>query len=363
MRLGLVIYGSLETLSGGYLYDRELVAYLRQQGDTVKIISLPWQNYALHLKHNISRELRQELQSLNVDLLLQDELNHPSLFLINEWLKDRVRYPVISIVHHLRSSENHPAGLVLLYRMVERRYLVSVQGFVFNSRTTCQAVSELRGKSASGVVAYPGGDRFGAGLSEAEILKRLHKPGPLRLLFVGNLIPRKGLHIALAALHPLKPKDWTFQVVGRQDVDPAYTRYVMKQVEKYGLADRVHFRGELSEEALRAEWMQSHILMMPSQYEGFGIVYLEGMSFGLPALASSVGAAGEIIKDGENGFLIPPGDAQALSDRLAVLIADRGRLVDMSLAARRRYDTFPTWQQSAQKIRDYLTACIETSGR
>ena len=52
MRIGLVIYGSLDTLSGGYLYDRKLVEYLRAQGDTVEVISLPWRNYAAHLTDN-----------------------------------------------------------------------------------------------------------------------------------------------------------------------------------------------------------------------------------------------------------------------------------------------------------------------
>jgi len=54
MKLGLIIYGSLDTLSGGYLYDRKLVEYLRRCGDTVEVISLPWRNYARHLADNLS---------------------------------------------------------------------------------------------------------------------------------------------------------------------------------------------------------------------------------------------------------------------------------------------------------------------
>ena len=50
MRIGLIIYGSLDTVSGGYLYDRKLVEFLRGEGDTVEIISLPWRHYAAHLQ-------------------------------------------------------------------------------------------------------------------------------------------------------------------------------------------------------------------------------------------------------------------------------------------------------------------------
>ena len=54
MKIGLIIYGSLSTVSGGYLVDRKLVEHLEASGDTVEIISLPWRNYALHLADNIA---------------------------------------------------------------------------------------------------------------------------------------------------------------------------------------------------------------------------------------------------------------------------------------------------------------------
>ena len=109
MRIGLVIYGSLDTLSGGYLYDRMLVEHLRRQGDEVEIFSLPWRDYARHLTDNLSTGLLRRLQGSRLDVLLQDELNHPSLFWLNRRL--HVNYPIVSIVHHLRSSEKRsPLG-------------------------------------------------------------------------------------------------------------------------------------------------------------------------------------------------------------------------------------------------------------
>src|SRR5512146_736280 len=97
MKVGLVIYGSLDTLSGGYLYDRKLVEYLRSRGDTVEIISLPWRNYPTHFVDNLSFKLPG-----NLDLLIQDELNHPSLIFANQ---GKHPYPILSLVHHLRCSE------------------------------------------------------------------------------------------------------------------------------------------------------------------------------------------------------------------------------------------------------------------
>ena len=140
MHIGLIIFGSLDTISGGYLYDRKLVEHLRAFGDEVEIISLPWSGYGRHLSFNFSRGLLNRLKSANFDLLLQDELNHPSLLWLNGRLRPTISYPIISIVHHLRSSEVHPPRLLPLYRWVERRYLRSVDGFVCNSQTTKRTV-------------------------------------------------------------------------------------------------------------------------------------------------------------------------------------------------------------------------------
>lgn len=367
MRIGLVIYGSLDTLSGGYLYDRKLVDYLRSQGDSVEIISIPWRNYPRHLLDNCSVQLWSRLLHLKVDVLLQDELNHPSLFWLNGRLKGS-HIPIISIVHHLRCSELRPAWQNWLYTLPERQYLHSTDGFIFNSQSTRQTVAALGVKISSAsseakpwVVAYPAGDRFehampgsASNLGEAHITRRSQEIGPLRLVFAGSLIPRKGLHTLLEALTKLPAGLCHLDVIGGMDADPAYARQVLQQTERLRLHKSVHFHGKLDDARLGARFAQAQVMVTPSSYEGFGIVYLEGMSFGLPAVASSAGAAKEIIIPGENGFLISPGDATALAEILHNLAEDRGRLVELSIAARHRFESFPTWEESAALIRDFL---------
>ncbi|HSQ38585.1 MAG TPA: glycosyltransferase family 4 protein, partial [Anaerolineales bacterium] len=100
-----------------------------------------------------------------------------------------------------------------------------------------------------------------------------------------------------------------------------------------------------------------------SSYEGFGIVYLEGMGFGLPAIGTTAGAAGEIIRDSETGYLIAPNDSAALASRLAGLSADRGLLTRLSLNALQRYRIQPTWEQTAKNIRGFLSSVIATFGK
>mgnify|MGYP001182350055 FL=1 len=364
MRVGLVIYGSLNTLSGGYLYDRLLVENLARAGHSVEIISLPWRGYAAHLTDNFSNEVRRLLTRKRVDVWLQDEMNHPSLFRLNRDLRRSGGPPLLSIVHHLRSSENHPAVWMPLYRAVERAYLHSLDGCLFNSRTTRQTVEALTGQRRPAAVATPGGDRLmgAVPLGESEIASRCDQDGPLRVLFVGNLTPRKGLHFLLDALGRIPSANWQLDVVGRMNMKPAYTRSLMKTLQASPWKDQVRFHGALDQDELKAVYRSSQVLAVPSSYEGFGIVYLEGFSFGLPAVGTTYGAAGEVIGSGDSGLLIPPGDAPGLAAGLARLANDRGHLLTLSLGARRRYLTFPGWEASMNSARLWIESMAAGGG-
>lgn len=354
MRVGLVIYGNLQTVSGGYLYDRKLVEHLQKEGDQVEIFAQMWRSYPRQLTDNLSISFLRRLRQARLDLLLQDELNHPSLFWLNRRLRAAVRYPIAGIVHHLRSREARPAWQNRLYGLIERRYLTSLDGLVCNSAATLREVAQVAGASLPAVVATPAGNRWRVSLSETQIETRAHQPSPLRVIFVGNLIPRKGLYTLLLAFSRLPAGAATLTVVGNETVDPAYAAACRRQVEQANLGGRVTFRGSLSDDDL-AETLCSHqVMSVPSSYEGFGIVYLEGMGFGLPAIAGSAGGAGEIVRAGENGFLLSSGDADALAACLHRLNADRDLLAAMGLAARRSFEAHPTWEETTANIRRFL---------
>ncbi len=358
MHFGLVIYGALDTPSGGFLYDRLLVRHLEAHGHRVTVVSLPWRNYPRHLADNLHPRLLRRLQAKPVDLWLQDELNHPSLFWLNRRLRSAA--PIVSIVHHLRSDERHPRPLLPLYRAVERAYLRSVDAFIFNSRTTQQRVAALRGGALPPhVVAYPGGDRLHPQVDADFIRQRAHRPGPLRVLFLGNLIPRKGLEVLLQALARLAPAEAVADVVGSETFEPAYARQMHRLAADLGLNRRVRFHGHQDDAALRRLLMQAHVLAVPSRYEGFGIVYLEAMGFGLPVIAGARGAAWEFVTEGGNGFLLPaetPAAIEQLAAHLRRLHHDRAALARMGIAARQRYEQHPTWEASMARIRGFLEA-------
>ena len=361
MQVGLIIYGSLDTISGGYLYDRVLVEHLQAHGDQVRVFSLPWRGCTRHLADNISNDLYRQLTSSHLDILLQDELNHQSLFWMNRRIKNTTGYPIVSIVHHLRISELRPAWQNLLYGLLERRYLSSVDGFIFNSRTTYTAVIDriYPTKLPPYIIAAPGGDRLNPAVTDRQIIDRSHQPSPIRLCFVGNLIPRKGLHTLLEALSLVPQGIAQLDIVGDTQIDTAYTREIRSLLARCNLTSRVRLLGSVSDKHLAGIMENAQLLVVPSTFEGFGITYLEGMGFGLPAVGTTRGAAGEIITHNQDGFLIDPGDSRTLAHLVAKLDRERDLLQDISLAARQSYLSHPTWALTTSKIHHFLSGLIQ----
>ena len=357
MRTGLVVYGSLEVVSGGNLYDQILVSHLRSSGHSVEVVSIPLRSYALNLAQNFAAGLRRRLVRSSFDVLLEDELAHPSLVRLNRALRRRIAAPpvsIVSIVHHLRSSEERAEWQNDLYRRVEKHYLLSVDAFVFNSETTRETVESLLGQKTRNVVATPGGDRLSRAITATEVVARAGKEGELRILFVGSLIPRKGLHHLLKALHSLRGRPLLLDVVGSEEADRRYAAAIRGEVRKLGLEGRVHFYGALAGGNLEERFRAAQLLVVPSSYEGFGIVYLEAMGFGLPVIASASGATDEIVRHESTGFLVPPGDVWSLARRIESLLEDRALLSQMGLAAYEAFEDHPGWEDSMKRIEGFL---------
>lgn len=359
MHIGFLIYDDLSAISGGYLYDRKLVEYLRSCGDKVFVISIPRKNYALNLIDNCSYSLLKKLYNLDADILIEDELNHPSLFFINYLLRKKINYPVVSIIHHLKSQERYSKFLRKFYRCIELRYLKSVNGFIFNSNTSKYTVEMLMKCVKPSVVVYPGCDQFEVNINEDDVVNRVRTAEILKILFLGNVIPRKGLHVLLSALERLKIDNWILNVIGQLDSKESYTRKIFRLVKNKGIQNKVHFKGLLSDNELILYLKSSDILVVPSFYEGFGIVYLEGLGFGLSVIATTNGGAKEIIRHGKEGFLVEPNDFVSISNYIEMFYKDKGLLLDMSLNALRRYRSFSKWESSTSEIRGFLKSFTE----
>jgi len=347
MRIGLVVYGGVDGASGGFRYDRRLVEALRDGGHDVTPVALPWRSWGRALAHNLSPAVRRRLRGF--DCLLVDELCHPSLAAA----VGAVDAPTVAVVHHLRHRERHPRPLRRLYRAVERRFLRGVDGALCVSPATRDDVRAL--SPVPTAVAPPSCGRFDDLPSRGRIRKRAAE-SPFRVAFVGNVVPRKGLDDLLWALGRLPREGWHLDAFGDHGVAPRYAARCRRLADDLGVADRVTFHGRAPDDALAEGLAASHALAVPSGYEGFGMAYLEGMAFGLPALATSAGGASALVDDGRNGRLVAPGDTDALADALRSLRSDRDRLRAWSLAARDRYEAHPSWTATTATAREFVSA-------
>lgn len=345
---------TLDRATGGNLYDRELAEALHRRNHEVLVRQF-------HLGRP-RPEMFRGAPAAGTRAVLQDELLHASFRPLNRLLRLRPGRPAIAaVVHHLSSDERErPSPERQALRLREESFLLTVDGVVAPSRASARAAARLRGSAVPQVVAPPGRDRVaGAPLPAAlptdrEIEARAREPGPLRVLFVGSLTRRKRLPELLAALRTAPSVRLT--VVGGGEAEPDTAASVRERAAEFG--ERVEFRGEIAGEALVEELRQSHLLAVPSDLEGFGLVYLEAFAFGLPVVAAEAGGAGELVREDETGWLVAPGSgertAARIADCLGRVAADRGRLAEMGRRAAAVHREWPTWEESAARVEEML---------
>lgn len=141
-----------------------------------------------------------------------------------------------------------------------------------------------------------------------------------RLLYVGRLAAAKGLPVLLESLAKLKHAypNVHLTVVG----DGADRLLLEAQVAHLGLETQVSFVGYQSPAAVRQYLQAADIFVMSSFAEGVPVVLMEAMMAGLPVVATQVAGISELVEEGMSGFLVPPSDPKALSDRIQILLAD-----------------------------------------
>jgi len=363
MRAGFIVPGSLDNRSGGFLYDRKLVHQLRSHGWRIDVIPVEWGSYARDLLRNLSRSRRLPSDALTLDLLLEDELCHPAVLSLNRRLRQEMDIPIVAVVHHLRSNEARSKLMNTFYRRIESLYLGVVDGAVCNSLATRGSLEPLWPEARPSVVAYPGRDHVQAQVSAEAVRARALRGGPLRIVFAGNVIPRKGLLTLVDALAGISDLDWELEVIGDLSIDRTHVRRIRRAISRAGLEHRVRLRGRLDGGSLSAILAEAHTMVMPSTYEGFGIAYLDGMAYGLPAVATTAGGAPELVRNGHNGLLVPPDDPESLARRLASLMEDRQALAEMGVAALETYRNHPSWSDSAELVRNFLFDFKKRPGR
>jgi glycosyltransferase involved in cell wall biosynthesis len=191
-----------------------------------------------------------------------------------------------------------------------------------------------------------------------------YRPGPdderRGVLFVGRLTPHKGVDRLLRAL----PAGASLTVVGSGGHDPhPPERDYPDLLRRLADGRSVTFRGAVSDDELRALYRSAAVFVLPSVHETcygrhieiselLGLSVLEAMASGTPVVCSRVGGLVEVVRDGETGFLVAPGDIAALHDRLELLLRDTRLARELGTNARDAVLERFTWDACARRCVD-----------
>ncbi|KAA0205828.1 glycosyltransferase family 1 protein [Candidatus Uhrbacteria bacterium] len=173
-----------------------------------------------------------------------------------------------------------------------------------------------------------------------------------QLLCISRLEPEKGIGVLLSAfarLHKTHPEA-SLVIVG----DGSQRMTLEKLARSFHVGDAVLFAGKADD--VRPYLSRAALYVQPSYFEGWGMAVIEAAASGLPIVMTDVGCAGEVIKDGESGLVVPPGNAQALAAALERVYADAPLRNMLAAGARRAVKELPTPEDAAVAIRASLAA-------
>lgn len=183
---------------------------------------------------------------------------------------------------------------------------------------------------------------------------------PLNLLYIGEISRVKGLLTLVEALGQLPKLSFHLNVIGGHTQEPAYYNEVTAAISRHELTQRVTLHGYAERERLNEFYRQADILVVPSRCEGYGMVIAEGFCFGLPVIASAAGAILEMVGNGVNGLLFPPGDSGALAAALQRLGGDSALRQRFCAANLEKAGSLPSWDDFEKTLDQQLLPQIET---
>lgn len=244
-------------------------------------------------------------------------------------LRRVLQVPVVMTVHLPQAA---PSMLLM-----ENVGLAACDGVIVNSEAV-RAELARRGVRAGEISLVPNG------VDLARFTPGLEDPDPGRVLFVGRLVPQKGVDVlirAFAAVLRRRP-DAGLVIAG----DGQQRLYLERLARFLGVRDRVDFLGWQPPDRLPALYRAATVTAVPSLYEPFGLVALEAMASGRPVVVARVGGLAEIVEDGRGGFRVEPGDDLDLASRLAAVLSDPTLARSAGAAARRRAEQYD-WAAAA----------------
>ncbi len=312
------------SITGGTLYDNNLTLELK--------------------KHRIPvREVRVRY-NINVILLHKKINNIPkkSTILIDGYLVNKIRTRVTNrlniLIHHPCSMEisNNQMSNINLY-LSERKAFNAAESLITVSKTMKKVLLKYLDSYKNICVAYPGIDKI--------FCKQNINKDSKNILSVGNVIPRKGHHILIEALHRVT-EDWTLTIVGNCEMDKTYYDNLKRLIIRNKMQDRIEFKGSMKPNDIIAEIRKSKFFILLTKYEGFGMSIAECAAAGLEIITTDLPVLREVLANYPVDFV----DLKDL-DNISKKINEK---LSRNLANTNNKDIIYNWSHTAKKIKQSL---------
>lgn len=331
--------GDWNTPTGGYTYDRRLALALRDAGWAVAPLVLegtwPWPDGA-----DLAAASARIAALPDGARVVADGLAFGALAEAVQPHARRLRW--VALVHHPLHLETGLSALDSAHlQSGETQALQVARRVVVTSPSTVGDVLAMGVPRAHIAVVEPGTDAAPSGPAQPR------PEGPLQLLCVATLTPRKGHAVLLQALAGLMHLPWVLHLVGSGERDPGTAARLQAMARELG--ERVVWHGELPAAALQAHYAAADVFVLPSLHEGYGMVVAEAVAHSLPVVTTDGGALAHTLPPAA-GLQVPAGDVAALQAALERMLTDAALRARLAAGARAAAAALPTWPQQAARF-------------
>jgi glycosyltransferase involved in cell wall biosynthesis len=349
--LTVVIPGDVETRTGGYGYDRRVIAGLRERGWSVDVLSLedgfPFPTAAARDHAARSLAAIPDGAIVLVDGLalgvLPDEIG-----------RERERLRVVALVHHPLAAETGlDPGVAAALEESERRALAAVRFVVVTGQGTAAGLAHYSVAPERIAVVEPGTDPAPLARGSGQRSGASAEAFEVGLLCVATLTPRKGHEVLFRALASIRGLPWRLTCAGGLDRDRATVERLRAQLNADGLSDRVDLVGDLDAAQLAVYYDRADVFVLATRYEGYGMAVAEALARGVPVISTATGGIPALVTD-EAGIVVAPGDQAAFTAALGRVVGDGALRRQLAQGARRVRDRLPTWADAAAAMERVL---------
>ncbi len=359
------ISGTFPSITGGEFYNYQLYSHLKENKLEVNYINL--HQLRLIFKLNLVPVLGDILSNLLIfllvfpklgDLVVEDQYYSPYLVLTNFFHKFIRHGKTLLILHHFDKYSSEKYGgyprPVLSYPLGIIREIASVffaDFIITNSQFNRQEILSVRSIDKDDIkVLPPGLDREKLKAHVVEKIEPLSDQESPIILCVGHCIPRKGIIHLIEAVSRVNRKGFKIYIVGKTDKDANYYQNVLSLIDKHRLSQDIFLLNRVDQETLISLYKRAKFFVLPSLKEGFGIVLLEAMYYGLPIITTNVSAMPELVINSENGLLVNPADSDGLAHAISTLIEHPELCQKMSENGSKKIAENYYWEQTKSQF-------------